>query len=141
MAERLQKFVEPLTEVPALLQRNYKLIRDLDEKVADLQQEMDAKCRAQLSGKAGAKRQRTEDGSAGGLPPEIEAVMQQALGLAEEKVLCFFARRRAARRTACQRRQRILLPQGPRQHARVLLAPHKLPSQHAHKKQTTNTKT
>jgi hypothetical protein len=96
MAERLKKFVEPLTEVPALLQRNYKLIRDLDEKVADLQGEMDAKCRALLRGKAGAKRQRTEgDGGAGGLPPEIEAAMQQALGLAEEKV-CAFVRAAAA---------------------------------------------
>jgi Inhibitor of growth proteins N-terminal histone-binding len=94
MAEYLKKYVDRVGDVPAQLHRLFALIRDLDQRVAKLQDDVEEKCRQQLAARAGrgeaqlTKRQRTA--AAGGedaaLAAEIEAGMQKLVSLSEEKV-------------------------------------------------------
>lgn len=94
MAEYLKKYVDRVGDVPAQLHRLFALIRDLDQRVAKLQDDVEDKCRQQLAGRTGrgegqlTKRQRTAAaaGDDSALAAEIEAGMQKLVSLSEEKV-------------------------------------------------------
>ncbi|WIA42771.1 hypothetical protein OEZ86_008711 [Tetradesmus obliquus] len=88
-AELIEKYITELGPIPERLHRNFRLIRDLDERSAQLQAQVDEKCRQQmeaLQGKAGqAKRARhsPEDQT---LSREVQAMQQQIINMAEEKM-------------------------------------------------------
>jgi hypothetical protein len=84
MASYLKKYVDRVHDVPPQLQRLFKLIRDLDERVAALQAAVEDKCRDSLAGSAPNKKQRTKAEAA--QRDEINADMQKILSLSEEKV-------------------------------------------------------
>lgn len=92
MANYLKKYVDRVHDVPPQLQRLFKLIRDLDERVAQLQAAVEEKCRASLAASAPTKKQRAKAEAA--LRDEVNADMQKILSLSEEKVRA--ARGRAA---------------------------------------------
>jgi hypothetical protein len=84
MASYLKKYVDRVHDVPPQLQRLFKLIRDLDERVASLQAAVEDKCRQSLASAAPTKKQRAKAEAA--LRDEVNADMQKMLSLAEEKV-------------------------------------------------------
>lgn len=95
MANYLKKYIDQVADVPGQLQRFFKLLGDLEDRVVALQADVDAKCKdhiakAHSSSKLGrsspsAKRQKT-DASTSALGQEIDVSMQKILSLAEEKV-------------------------------------------------------
>ncbi|KAI8466114.1 MAG: hypothetical protein J3K34DRAFT_434758 [Monoraphidium minutum] len=84
MAAYLKKYVDRVHDVPPQLQRLFKLIRDLDERVVALQAAVEDKCRASLASAAPSKKQRAKAEAA--LRDEVNADMQKILSLSEEKV-------------------------------------------------------
>eukprot|EP00877_Chromochloris_zofingiensis_P003319 jgi/Chrzof1/12989/Cz07g15140.t1 len=94
MANYLKKYIDQVADVPGQLQRFFKLLGDLEDRVVALQADVDAKCKdhiakAHSSSKLGrsspsAKRQKT-DASTSALGQEIDVSMQKILSLAEEK--------------------------------------------------------
>jgi hypothetical protein len=87
MANYLKKYVDRVHDVPPQLQRLFKLIRDLDERVVSLQQAVEDKCRGSVHGAAPTKKQRAKQEQA--LRDEVNADMQKILSLSEEKVRGF----------------------------------------------------
>jgi cell division septum initiation protein DivIVA len=91
MADYLDKYVERVADVPAQLQRCFALIRNLDQRSAELQADVDAKCRSQLAGlqpgkaSQAAKRARLAAESST-LSAEIAAGQAKVVSFAEEKV-------------------------------------------------------
>lgn len=94
MAEHLEKYIERVADVPAQLHRNFKLIRDLDARSAQLQAEIDEKCKQQLEslqlrgakpGQQPSKRARLSQEDTP-LSAEIAAAQAQVVSWAEEKV-------------------------------------------------------
>ncbi|KAK9823528.1 hypothetical protein WJX72_003426 [[Myrmecia] bisecta] len=108
MTTYLRNYVESVAELPAELQRCFKLMRELDEKANDLKAEVDTACEQQLQeaeqqqgtsgrrspggideGAPAAKRQKVASGSGGPAPAwseKIEADMKQVLHYADEKI-------------------------------------------------------
>lgn len=84
MATYLKKYVDRVHDVPPQLQRLFKLIRDLDERVVALQAAVEDKCRQSLGSAPPTKKQRAK--AEAGLRDEIDADMQKILSLSEEKV-------------------------------------------------------
>lgn len=84
MATYLKKYVDRVHDVPPQLQRLFKLIRDLDERVAALQAAVEDKCRQSLQGGPPTKKPRSKADTA--LREDINADMQKILSLSEEKV-------------------------------------------------------
>lgn len=87
MGTYLRSFSERVADVPGYLRRHLALIRDLDEKVVALQQEIELHSKRKLADKQSrspeGKRQRI-DGQA---PPyDIESAVTRLLSLADEKV-------------------------------------------------------
>lgn len=88
----LEKYIERVADVPAELRRRFKLIRDLDERSAKLQADLDEKYKEQLV-QAQSKACKTTQtnkkpkASAGeSLSAEIEAGQARLVSWAEEKV-------------------------------------------------------
>jgi hypothetical protein len=93
MADYIKKYVDRVADVPAQLHRLFALIRDLDERVAMLQDELESKCRqqvqraAQRSEQQLTKRQKTQASEEDvALAAEIDTGMQKIVSLSEEKV-------------------------------------------------------
>jgi hypothetical protein len=84
MAAYLKKYVDRVHDVPPQLQRLFKLIRDLDERVVTLQAAAEEKCRQSLLNTGASKKQRAKTEAA--LREEVNADMQKMLSLTEEKV-------------------------------------------------------
>jgi hypothetical protein len=101
-AELIEKYITELGPIPERLHRNFRLIRDLDERSAQLQAQVDEKCRQQmeaLQGKAGQTKRARHSPEDQALSKEIQAMQQQIINMAEEKV----------RSVAQQRQQRDIL--------------------------------
>eukprot|EP00878_Enallax_costatus_P045127 GHUV01054055.1.p1 GENE.GHUV01054055.1~~GHUV01054055.1.p1 ORF type:complete len:108 (-),score=21.49 GHUV01054055.1:74-397(-) len=90
--EYLEKYIERVADVPAELRRRFKLIRDLDERSARLQADLDEKCREQLvnAQTKAAKGTNTPKGPRrsidDSLSAEIAAGQARLVSWAEEKV-------------------------------------------------------
>jgi hypothetical protein len=88
-AELIEKYITELGPIPERLHRNFRLIRDLDERSAQLQAQVDEKCRQQmeaLQGKAGQSKRARHSPEDQALSKEIQAMQQQIINMAEEKV-------------------------------------------------------
>jgi hypothetical protein len=92
MAEYLDKYIERVCEMPAQLKRCFKLIRDLDERSAEVQAAVDEKCRQQLASlqprgsKSSLPAKRARPTADDPLSAEIAQGQKQVLSYAEEKV-------------------------------------------------------
>lgn len=90
--EYLEKYIERVTDVPAELRRRFKLIRDLDERSAKLQTDLDEKCREQLvaaqtkAAKGTPAHKRPRASADDPLNAEIAAGHARLVSWAEEKV-------------------------------------------------------
>jgi hypothetical protein len=88
-AELIEKYITELGPIPERLHRNFRLIRDLDERSAQLQAQVDEKCRQQMEaqqGKAGQTKRAWHSPEDQALSKEIQAMQQQIINMAEEKV-------------------------------------------------------
>jgi cell division septum initiation protein DivIVA len=88
-AELIEKYITELGPIPERLHRNFRLIRDLDERSAQLQAQVDEKCRQQmeaLQGKGGQAKRARHSPEDQALSREIQAMQQQIINMAEEKV-------------------------------------------------------
>eukprot|EP00882_Tetradesmus_deserticola_P008028 GHRQ01008457.1.p1 GENE.GHRQ01008457.1~~GHRQ01008457.1.p1 ORF type:complete len:202 (+),score=27.05 GHRQ01008457.1:191-796(+) len=88
-AELIEKYITELGPIPERLHRNFRLIRDLDERSAQLQAQVDEMCRQQmeaLHGKAGQAKRARHSPEDQALSKSIQAMQQQIINMAEEKV-------------------------------------------------------
>lgn len=110
MEAYIEKYIERVSDVPAHLQRNFKLIRDLDERSARIQAEVEEKCRQQLAAmqpgangkKAGQSAKRARAGHEDPLSAEIAAGQAQVVSFAEEKVCAAVSSNSKQQRKSCQ---------------------------------------
>lgn len=88
MGQYLKAFSSRVTDVPGYLRRHLALIRDLDEKVVALQQEIDVNSKHKLAASEAKtpqnKRQRANDGRQSTY--DVESAITRLLSLADEKV-------------------------------------------------------
>lgn len=88
MGTYLKRFSERVVDVPAYLRRHLALIRDLDDKVVQLQQEIELHSKKRLAAKE-AEQQSSKKQKLQGEPPtsyDVESAVTRLLSLADEKV-------------------------------------------------------
>lgn len=84
MGTYLREFSERVVDVPGYLRRHLALIRDLDERVVALQEEIEVHSKRRLAarGSPEGKRQKLLEQH----PYDIDSAMTRLLSLADEKV-------------------------------------------------------